>query len=87
MAASNYSLKVNRQLLDPNFESYRLSLDPIPTYTIELDAGESMEARMLFSSRNFAVLFSLLVVHVNTIHIVFGWLVKDALEVQTSSLH
>ncbi|XP_023659761.2 nudC domain-containing protein 1 isoform X1 [Paramormyrops kingsleyae] len=39
MAASNYSLKVNRQLLDPNFESYRLSLDPIPTYTIELDAA------------------------------------------------
>ncbi|KAM3858117.1 nudC domain-containing protein 1 [Diretmus argenteus] len=39
MAASNYSLKVNRQLLDPNFESYRLSLDPIPTYNVELDAA------------------------------------------------
>ncbi|XP_013880254.1 nudC domain-containing protein 1 isoform X2 [Austrofundulus limnaeus] len=38
MAASNYSLKVNRDLLDPNFESYRLSLDPIPTYSVELDA-------------------------------------------------
>uniref|UniRef100_A0A3Q3AI60 NudC domain-containing protein 1 n=1 Tax=Kryptolebias marmoratus TaxID=37003 RepID=A0A3Q3AI60_KRYMA len=38
MAASNYSLKVNRDLLDPNFESYRLSLDPIPTYNVELDA-------------------------------------------------
>ncbi|KAM4630154.1 nudC domain-containing protein 1 [Polymixia lowei] len=39
MAASNYSLKVNRELLDPNFESYRLSLDPIPTYNVELDAA------------------------------------------------
>ncbi|XP_051811477.1 nudC domain-containing protein 1 isoform X2 [Acanthochromis polyacanthus] len=39
MAASNYSLKVNRDLLDPNFESYRLSLDAIPTYNVELDAA------------------------------------------------
>uniref|UniRef100_A0A8C6SLZ1 Uncharacterized protein n=1 Tax=Neogobius melanostomus TaxID=47308 RepID=A0A8C6SLZ1_9GOBI len=39
MAASNSSLKVNRELLDPNFESYRLSLDAIPTYTVELDAA------------------------------------------------
>ncbi|XP_038131413.1 nudC domain-containing protein 1 [Cyprinodon tularosa] len=39
MAAANYTLKVNRDLLDPNFESYRLSLDPIPTYTVDLDAA------------------------------------------------
>uniref|UniRef100_A0A8C2XFV4 NudC domain-containing protein 1 n=1 Tax=Cyclopterus lumpus TaxID=8103 RepID=A0A8C2XFV4_CYCLU len=39
MAASNYSLKVNRELLDPGFESYRLSLDAIPTYSVELDAA------------------------------------------------
>ncbi|KAM9737278.1 nudC domain-containing protein 1 [Menidia menidia] len=39
MAASNYTLKVNRGLLDPNFESYRLSLDAIPTYNVELDAA------------------------------------------------
>ncbi|XP_028316505.1 nudC domain-containing protein 1-like isoform X2 [Gouania willdenowi] len=39
MTASNYSLKVNRELLDPNFESYRLSLDVIPTYSVELDAA------------------------------------------------
>ncbi|XP_061615435.1 nudC domain-containing protein 1 isoform X2 [Phyllopteryx taeniolatus] len=39
MASSNYTLKVNRDLLDPNFESYRLSLDPIPTYDVELDAA------------------------------------------------
>ncbi|KAG7233119.1 hypothetical protein INR49_007472 [Caranx melampygus] len=38
MAASNYSLKVNRELLDPSFESYRLSLEPTPCYTVELDA-------------------------------------------------
>ncbi|KAJ3609757.1 hypothetical protein NHX12_024268 [Muraenolepis orangiensis] len=39
MSSSNYSLKVNRELLDPNFESYRLSLDPIPSYNVELDAA------------------------------------------------
>ncbi|CAL8293176.1 unnamed protein product [Merluccius merluccius] len=39
MSSPNYSLKVNRELLDPNFESYRLSLDPIPSYTVELDAA------------------------------------------------
>lgn len=39
MAACNYSLRVNRELLDPNFESYRLSLDAIPSYTVELDAA------------------------------------------------
>lgn len=39
MAVSNYSLKVNRRLLDPSFESYRLSLEPIPTYNVELDAA------------------------------------------------
>lgn len=39
MAACNYSLKVKRELLDPNFESYRLSLDAIPTYTVQLDAA------------------------------------------------
>ncbi len=40
MALPNCSLKVNRELLDPSFESYRLSLDSIPTYNVELDAGE-----------------------------------------------
>ncbi|XP_051928527.1 nudC domain-containing protein 1 [Hippocampus zosterae] len=39
MTTSNYTLKVNRELLDPNFESYRLSLDVIPTYNVELDAA------------------------------------------------
>lgn len=41
MSAANYSLKVNRDLLDPEFDSYRLSQDAIPTYKLELDAGES----------------------------------------------
>ncbi|KAK9526508.1 hypothetical protein VZT92_015205 [Zoarces viviparus] len=39
MAAPNYTLKVNRELLDPSFECYRLSLDAIPTYCVELDAA------------------------------------------------
>ncbi|XP_051948525.1 nudC domain-containing protein 1 [Xyrauchen texanus] len=39
MALPNCSLKVNRELLDPKFESYRLSLDSIPTYNVELDAA------------------------------------------------
>ncbi|XP_053349467.1 nudC domain-containing protein 1 [Clarias gariepinus] len=38
MAFPNCSLKVNRELLDPNFDSYRLSLDSIPCYNVELDA-------------------------------------------------
>ncbi|KAF5901268.1 nudC domain-containing protein 1 isoform X1, partial [Clarias magur] len=38
MAFPNCSLKVNRELLDPNFDSYRLSLDAIPCYNVELDA-------------------------------------------------
>lgn len=41
MSASNYSLKVNRDLLDPEFESYRLSQDSIPIYKVQLDAGET----------------------------------------------
>ncbi|KAM9307512.1 nudC domain-containing protein 1 [Gastrophryne carolinensis] len=39
MAAANYSLRVNRLLLDPKFESYKLSLDPLPCYGVELDAA------------------------------------------------
>ncbi|KAM8884500.1 nudC domain-containing protein 1 isoform 1-T1 [Synchiropus picturatus] len=39
MDTSNYSLKVNRDLLNPSFESYRLSLDAIPKYNVELDAA------------------------------------------------
>ncbi|KAG9278921.1 nudC domain-containing protein 1 [Astyanax mexicanus] len=39
MAYANCSLKVNRELLDPSFESYRLSLDSIPCYKVELDAA------------------------------------------------
>ncbi|KAL6460400.1 hypothetical protein MHYP_G00303660 [Metynnis hypsauchen] len=39
MAYANCSLRVDRQLLDPSFESYRLSLDPIPCYNVELDAA------------------------------------------------
>lgn len=48
MTTSNYTLKVNRELLDPNFESYRLSLDVIPTYNVELDAGK-LEVSLKFA--------------------------------------
>ncbi|XP_059412025.1 nudC domain-containing protein 1 [Carassius carassius] len=41
MSLPNCSLKVNRELLDPSFESYRLSLDSISTYNVELDAAVS----------------------------------------------
>ncbi|XP_040210789.1 nudC domain-containing protein 1 [Rana temporaria] len=39
MAAANCSLRVNRQLLDPKFESYKLSLDPLPCYGVDLEAA------------------------------------------------
>ncbi|XP_030073934.1 nudC domain-containing protein 1 [Microcaecilia unicolor] len=39
MEAANRSLSVDRQLLDPKFESYRLSLDPLPCYKVELEAA------------------------------------------------
>lgn len=50
MSLPNYTLKVNRELLDPSFESYRLSLDSIPVYNVELDAGEKMAQRVLVDS-------------------------------------
>lgn len=50
MSAYNYSLKVNRDLLDPGFESYRLSQDTIPTYKVELDAGENTTTTNLLYS-------------------------------------
>eukprot|EP00062_Callorhinchus_milii_P017061 gi/632969046/ref/XP_007900873.1/ PREDICTED: nudC domain-containing protein 1 [Callorhinchus milii] len=39
VSAANCSLTVNRRLLDPQFESYKLSLDPLPTYNVELDGA------------------------------------------------
>lgn len=54
MSASNYSLKVNRDLLDPEFESYRLSQDTIPIYKIELDAGETTPNLMNDAVSKFA---------------------------------
>ncbi|KAG7264288.1 hypothetical protein CRUP_026234 [Coryphaenoides rupestris] len=38
-SSPNCSLQVNTELLDHNFESYRLSLDPIATYNVQLDAA------------------------------------------------
>uniref|UniRef100_A0A4W2D6J0 NudC domain-containing protein 1 n=1 Tax=Bos indicus x Bos taurus TaxID=30522 RepID=A0A4W2D6J0_BOBOX len=37
--AANCSLRVKRPLLDPRFESYKLSLEPLPSYQLELDAA------------------------------------------------
>lgn len=45
MSASNYSLKINRDLLDPGFESYRLSPDAVPVWQVALEAGESAPRR------------------------------------------
>ncbi|XP_078543003.1 nudC domain-containing protein 1 [Lissotriton helveticus] len=39
METANCSLQVNRMLLDPKFESYKLSLDPLPCYTLQLDSA------------------------------------------------
>ncbi|XP_072116869.1 nudC domain-containing protein 1 isoform X1 [Mobula birostris] len=39
MAAANCSLRVDRRLIDANFDSYRLSLEPLPTYAVELDGA------------------------------------------------
>ncbi|XP_008582112.1 PREDICTED: nudC domain-containing protein 1 [Galeopterus variegatus] len=36
--AANCSLRVKRPLLDPRFEGYKLSLEPLPCYQLELDA-------------------------------------------------
>ncbi|KAM9197986.1 nudC domain-containing protein 1 isoform 2-T2 [Dugong dugon] len=37
--AANCSLQVKRPLLDPRFEGYKLSLEPLPCYQLELDAA------------------------------------------------
>lgn len=34
-------LCVRRELLDPNFDGYKLSLDPLPTYTCRFDNGSN----------------------------------------------
>lgn len=39
MEAANCSLWVKRPLLDPRFEGYKLSLEPLPCYQLELDAA------------------------------------------------
>ncbi|XP_036292691.1 nudC domain-containing protein 1 isoform X1 [Pipistrellus kuhlii] len=37
--AANCSLRVKRPLLDPRFEGYKLSLEPLPCYELELEAA------------------------------------------------
>lgn len=49
--AANCSLRVKRPLLDPRFEGYKLSLEPLPCYQLELDAGGKRRRPLaLFSS-------------------------------------
>lgn len=38
--AAHCSLQAKRLLLDPKFEGYKLSLEPLACYQLELDAGE-----------------------------------------------
>lgn len=37
---ANCSLRVKRLLLDPKFEGYKLSLEPLACYQLGLDSGE-----------------------------------------------
>ncbi|XP_033096259.1 nudC domain-containing protein 1-like [Anneissia japonica] len=39
MAGLTESLNVDRTLLDPNFDGYKLSLDPLPSYSVKTDSG------------------------------------------------
>jgi hypothetical protein len=38
--AARFELKPDKLLLNPNFESYKLSLEPLPTYNQDLEKGE-----------------------------------------------
>jgi hypothetical protein len=38
--ATRFELKPDKLLLNPNFESYKLSLEPLPTYNQDLEKGE-----------------------------------------------
>lgn len=46
--AANCSLRVKRPLLDPRFEGYKLSLEPLPCYQLELDAGGKRRRPLAF---------------------------------------
>lgn len=48
--AANCSLRVKRPLLDPRFEGYKLSLEPLPCYQLELDAGGKLWRPLTLSS-------------------------------------
>jgi hypothetical protein len=39
--ADKADLRVRRELLDPNFDGYKLSLDHLPTYTCKFENGIS----------------------------------------------
>ncbi|XP_070575925.1 nudC domain-containing protein 1-like [Ptychodera flava] len=39
MAACSESLRVDREKLDPSFDGYKLSLDPLPVYNVSTESG------------------------------------------------
>lgn len=43
--ARKIKLKTDRGLMDPNFEGYKLSLEPLPLYSSKLDGGDTFEVR------------------------------------------
>lgn len=55
--AANCSLRVKRPLLDPRFESYKLSLEPLPSYQLELDAGGKRRHPLALCSIHLSVSF------------------------------
>ena len=55
--AANCSLRVKRPLLDPRFEGYKLSLEPLPSYQLELDAGGKRRHPLTFCSVPLSVSF------------------------------
>ena len=55
--AANCSLRVKRPLLDPRFEGYKLSLEPLPSYQLELDAGGKRRQPLTLCSVPLSVSF------------------------------
>lgn len=55
--AANCSLRVKRPLLDPRFEGYKLSLEPLPCYQLELDAGGKRRRPLALCSFHLLAVF------------------------------
>ena len=44
-------MKVNHKLLDPHFDGYKLTLDPLPVYNIQLDNSRWSDSVALCQQR------------------------------------